>query len=324
MIINMNLLRALPFIVLFVFAVPVSAQITADPLASQENLVIEPRSPEPGDTVTVTLYHYTRYIFNSDIVWELNGEVVANSNNQREIEFEVGELGERSEIVVSIIRSSRVVESFAVVLVPTYIDVVLEPQTRVPDFYKGRAVPSVGSRINATALVNNGRLLEGDLVYTWRVAGKILEGGPIRGTNKVSFDTPRGRDIILSLRINTASGDLVGERSFIFPSTRPELVFYESNALHGISSTAIVSTLRLLGNATTIVAEPYYLDIRTFNNPDIKEWKVDNEPQFNVGANPYIATIQKVDEVGQSEVSFHVRSTTEFLQGAADNIKVTF
>jgi hypothetical protein len=72
------------------------------------------------------------------------------------------------------------------------------------------------------------------------------------------------------------------------------------------------------------VAEPYYLDIRTYNDPDINEWEIDRVAQQKSNANPYVITIQKVEEGGQSDVSFHVRSTTELLQGVEDRFKVNF
>lgn len=326
-IIDMNPLRALSFLVLLSLAQPVVAQVSPNAgsfIGVQTRLAAEPFFPEPGEIVTVSLEHLKQG-FDTNITWQLDGVEIADAKNKTEVEVQAGKLGEESEIVAMVARGSSRVDSYRLALRPIYIDLVLEPQTRVPNFYSGRALPSIGSRINVTALVNDGRLRSEDLLtYTWTLAGKTLEGGPIRGSNRVSFDTPRGSEALLFVTVRDASGAMIARRGIYFDSVRPELLFYESNALHGVSHTAIADKLQLIGNSATVVAEPYNLDIRTYNNPDVKEWKINRVVQNNTSNNPYVITVQKATEAGQSSVSFHVRSTTEFLQGAEDRFRVTF
>jgi len=324
MIIDMNLMRVLLLLIIVIFAQPVAAQLDTDFLESQTNLSITPDFPRPGQLTNISFANYNSQLYGADIIWRLNGEVVADASNQKEVEFIAGDLGDTDVVSVSVIRDSRVIQSYSIDVRPTYVDIILEPQTRTPDFYKGRASPSVGSQINATVLVNNSKLLTGDYIYTWRIGNRVLEGGPIRGTNKVSFDTPRGSKSTLTVDVSDTNGNSVGRRAIYFRSSKPELVFYESNALYGQSHTAISDSLVLIGTAATIIAEPYHLDIRTYNNPDVNEWEIDRNEQANTNPNPYQITIQKVSEGGTSNVSFHVRSTTEFLQGAQDSIQIVF
>lgn len=324
MIISMKLM--LRFILLaFVFvASPVSAQLNTEFLGAQTELKAEPEFPQPGEKVKVSFANYGSQYHNADIVWRVNNEIVADANNRREVEYTAGDLGQADVVTASIVRNSGATQTFGMRVVPTYVDIVLEPQTRVPDFYQGRALPSVGSQINATVLVNNGEILTGNYIYTWLVNGKVLNGGPIRGTNQVSFDTPQGSRTTISVEVIDLEGNVVGRRSIYFLSSKPELVYYETNALHGQSHTAIAKTLLLIGDTATIVAEPYYLDIRTYNNPDIIEWEIDRVLQENTNPNPYTVTLQGVNEAGQSKVSFHVRSTSQLLQGAEKSINVSF
>ncbi len=324
MIMDMNLFRALFLLTLLIFAAPVSAQLDTSFLGAQTSLTISPEFPHPGEKTTISFTNYGSSLYNAEIIWRLNDEVVANATNQREVEFIAGEVGDTDIVTVSIIRNSGALQSYSVEIQPTYVDIILEPQTRTPDFYEGRALPSIGSVINATVLVYDGTLRKGDYVYTWRLNNKVLENGPIRGTNQVSFDTPRGSKATLHVEVAGLDGNILGRRAIYFKSVYPELAFYESNALHGQSHTAITDSLVLIGTAATIVAEPYNLDIRTYNNPDINEWEINNTIQSNNNSNPYLITIQKVSEGGTSKVSFHVRSTSELLQGVEDDIRIVF
>ena len=315
------MMRTLLFTLLVFFATPALAQ-TFSSAAPQTELTFEPFFPKPGQEVTVSFNNFGRFS-GSDIIWTLNDEEVADVRNRSEMTFIAGPLGSPDIVTATVVRSSGAVQNFQVEVVPTYVDIIIEPQTRVPDFYVGRGAPSVGSRINVTALVNNGELLEGDYLYTWRLNGQVLEGGPIRGTNQVSFDNPRGSRSTIIVGITTVDGQSVGRRSIYYRSLKPELVFYENNALYGQSHNAISRSLLMVGQAATVVAEPYHLDIRTYNNPDITEWEIDGQSQV-IGGNPYQITIQKVAEDSSSNLTFHVRSTSELLQGAKDDFKIVY
>lgn len=323
-IIGMKLLRRLSFLAFLIFAVPAHAQLNTDFLGAQTNLLAEPEFPQPGEEVTISFSNYGSQYHNADIIWQLNGQTVVDANNKRGVKFIAGKLNEPDIVSVSIVRSSGSSETFSVKIVPTYIDIILEAQTRVPGFYEGRALPSIGSRVNATVLVNDGSLLDGDYIYSWRLNGQTLENGPIRGTNQVSFDTPRGSQSTIHVAVTDLNGTVLGRRAIYFQSVKPDIVFYEVNPLYGQSHTAISNTLILIGTAATIVAEPYYLDIQTYNDPDINEWEINNVEQENTASNPYQITIQKVDEGGISRVSFHVRSTTELLQGVEESIQIAY
>lgn len=323
MIISMKHIQRLVLVALVFFAVPVSAQLQTDFLGASTELIVSPEFPQPGETVSVEFANFGRYSRN-DIVWRLNGEVIANANNRRAVEYVASSLGKEDIVTATVVLPSGSTRSFTVQVVPTYVDIVIEPQTRVPNFYEGRAVPSIGSQVNATALVNNGKLLTGDYLYTWRVNGQALEGGPIRGTNQVTFETPRGSRVLLQLTVTDTDGNTLGKKALYVESVKPEMVFYEFNSLHSQSHIAISDTLIMVGSAATIVAEPYYLDIRTYNNPDISEWEIDRDTQDNSNSNPYRITVQNVEQGGQSKVSFHVRSTTELLQGVEDSINIAY
>lgn len=306
------------------FATAQFDQFTSSFTNTEVGIHLMPPLPQPGQSVTATLSDYRSGSVGSSIEWSLNGEVLETSQNQREITFTAGADGQSQLLEVLATNNTGATELFQKVITPHYLDIIIEPQTRVPDFYHGRSLPSIGSLVNATALVSGEYLNAPDLVYTWRVGQEVIEGGPVSGRNKVTFTTPRGKNFTLSLQVAKRDGTIIANRSLAVPSVAPELVFYEVNTLHGMSKVAINNSLALIGNSVAVRAEPYYLDSRIYNNPMVAQWKVAGVTTETAN-NPYEATIERTGASGsRTSLQFHVRDTKQVLQGAQGTIQVSF
>jgi len=320
----MRLFFILSLILLNTSALTASAQISAQGIATPElSLVVEPDFPRPGESVTVTLNDYGGDAYGSNITWLYNGQVVDEADNRRSVVLTAGELGGETKIEAVLNKPSGRKDVLSTIIKPIYLDIIIEAQTRVPDFYLGRALPSIGSMVNATALVNDGSFRT-DLVYTWRLDRQVLEGGPIRGRNQVSFATPRGDTSVLTVQATEPNGNVLARRSIFVAAVLPTISFHEVSTLFGVRKTPIDNELILVGSTATIQAEPYNLDIRIYNNPDIAQWKINNSLSQNQGGNPYQITFQTTGFAGPADLSFQVRDTTQVLQGARDNIQVKF
>ncbi len=308
----------------FLFSPIAYAQSLATQLNEQETILISPEFPTPGEEVTVTLNNYSSFLSGASIEWSIDGFVVSEAANYREFKFTAGEVGVPMIIRATLTPGEGIPRYIETSVTPIYLDIVFEPQTHVPFFYEGRPLPSLESSINATALVDTGSLLNEDLVYLWRINQKVVEQGPIRGRNKISFEMPRGREALVFLQVSLPSGKTIARRSLYVPSVYPEMYFYEENALYGISTKAISRNTFILNNAMTLVAEPYNLDSRIFNSPDVSEWKIDGSQTTTPSKNPYKIVIQKTGEAASSRVSFHVRSLSQVLQGAENTITIKY
>ena len=204
---------------------------------------------------------------------------------------------------------------------PMYVDIIVEPETHVPGSYAGRALPSVGSTVHLTALLNDGAPMGKDFVYLWRVNQTVLEGGPIRGRNKISFTMPQDSYSIVSVQISRPNGTILSKRSTIVYTTAPQIHFYEVNALYGTELKSL-RDFNMIGSSATIKAEPYYLDSRTFNSPGLLEWGINNQVTSGDSNNPYNITLEKTGFSGRASLDFHVRNTTSLLQGARKDLNI--
>lgn len=291
----------------------------------QDNLLADPAFPEPGQTVAVTINDYSGGLFGSQITWRFNGETVPDSINQRSVEIVAGDLGTNDTVEAVFTTPSGRTETMTIGWKPTYLDIILEPQVRVPSWYQGRGMPSTFSQVIATAVVNDGTVLNpNDLVYKWQVGETVIDAGPVRGRNKIEFQTPRGNEFFISLTVSRASGGAIASKIETIEIAKPLLHFYEQHPLYGSSQFPITEQFPLIGNTVKILAEPYNLDTRVYNDPDVALWEINSIETSNGTRNPYEITLQQAAASGRTNVNFHVRSLQTILQGAEDNITIQF
>ena len=303
----------------------IKESLSSQTVNPEANIILKPPYPQPGETVTASLDDYSSAFFGATITWLLNDQEIPAAKNQREVSFTAGTVGKTEAITAVLTSPDGVQKSFQSLLTPVYLDIILEPQTRVPDFYQGRSLPSHDSSVLATALVYNGDFIDpARLVYSWKINRQAIEGGLVRHRNKVVFTMPRGESAVLTVEVGLAGGGTIASRSIFVPSVYPKLLFYEANPLFGISQLVLGDKQRLSGPSLTVQAEPYYLDSGVYNNPDVTEWKIDRRAVGNQSANPYLISLQRSGLNGISTIEFHVRSLEQISQGAKDSAQISF
>lgn len=312
--------------ILSLVAVPASAQFNTNSTFTQPEFGIEmqPKYPAPGEVVTLSINDFRGSSYGANITWVLDGKVIPEAENKRQAKVTAGALGTTQSIEVILTQPGGGRESLQAVISPIYLDIIIEPQTHVPENYLGRALPSIGSIINATALISGAGFRNPDLIYTWRFGQQIIEGGSLRGRNQISFTTTHGNTETLSVQVATLNGIVIANRSVAIPSATPEIHFYEVSALFGMSNKTITESVSLIGNSLVIAAEPYYLDSRVYNNPAITEWTLGNAVAETGGGNPYEVTLERTGSGGVLNLSFHVRDTAQVLQGAIGSTQINF
>ncbi len=250
-------MRFLIFILVF-FITPFSlahAQVKTDLAGSEVTIDLEPSYPEPLETFTASLNDYSFTSEVTSITWKVDGVVVGNSKNQREITATTKEAGVKTQVEASITVAGGGTQVVKKVITPLYLDVVVEAQTKTPVFYQGRALPSIGSTVNLTALLSGNNALPSAQMYTWSLNNQVIEGGSVRGKNTVSIKTPIGQTFLVTLEISSLDGTLLTRRTIQLPAVTPTISFYETSTLYGIKNKAI-SSLNLTGNSATIKAVP--------------------------------------------------------------------
>lgn len=278
------------------------------------SLEFSPAYPSPNQAFTINLNDYGGGGFGATIDWYYNDSRMDWAYNKRSITVTSPEAGQSATLKAVLTKPNGASEAVTRTVTPIYLDIIFEPQTHVPNFYKGRALATPDSTVNATALLSTGALLLNEHLYTWNLNNTVVQGGPLRGGSRVSFTMPQDSSSILSLTVTKLDGTIVAKRTLELPVAAPKLLFYEVSTLYGVMPRALTSPFALTGNSTTLRAEPYYLDSAVFNNPSVTSWNVDSSSAPS-GNNPYDITLERTEQTGLVDVVFRVQSTTKLLQG---------
>jgi len=304
---------------------PVLAQINDSGFVQNATIVLKPAYPEPQSTFSASLDDYSISGQKTSVSWKINGKTIVSNNNLRTITLESGAAGEQITIEAIIGLNGQQSLNLSKTITPFYLDIIVEPQTRTPAFYLGRGLPSIGSQVNLRAIMSGTNLSPKDLIYSWQINDKFVEGGPIRGRSNTSITVPRGNFFLVNLRVTNLTGGELIKKTLQLPSVNPELYFYEKSSLYGINS-KVLTSLYLTGNSATITGEPYHLALGTYNQPSLLEWTVDNKKSDPSTNNPYEITLARPtsESSGRSQINLHVRNLTQLIQGVRGNLQVNF
>ncbi len=279
--------------------------------ALQFELIANPTFPNPGESVTVTLNDYSMNSAGARIEWYIDGQLQSGSNNHRSIALTAPAIGSTRTVRARFVfADGRTTEQTHTVR-PINIDIIVEPDTRVPMFYRGRPLASQQSDIRAVALVytSANSAPASNLAYRWRSGGKVIEGGSLFEGNIISFTPPLRRQIDLSVEVIDTNGTVLGSQSVTIPLVTPEFLFYETNPLRGLSRSAINDTVIMTGAEVSVRAEPYFISSDVYADPNrIIEWNIGGQRTSNTGGDPYLLTVQRQGNSGSTGVSLSLRS----------------
>ena len=293
--------------------------------AGAGTLESSPRLPQPFEPVTVELNDAGAQLQGATIEWRLNGEPLQDAAGRRSLELTAPDAGEITTVEAVLTTPSGGVTTAVTELRPVYLDLVVEAQTRTPAFYRGRALPSSGSTVRLIALMHGHSEAPDDLFYRWEIAGDVFSGGPLRGQNIILTELPLGLETTIDIEVFDLSNTRIAERRIALRLHEPDVSFYEVSSLYGMLPRAINGPQLLSSGSLTVQAEPYHLDLATFNDPDLIEWEVDNQPRsVSRRGNPYRVTLERRFNRGGASVDFHVRNLDELVHGARGSLTITY
>lgn len=271
-------------------------------------IVLSPEHPAPGDTVTLVLTSTLHDLSKSTITWRANGALIAQGEGVTNATVTAGDIGTETDISVEA-TSEAGDASAAASIIPTRIDVLWEADSFVPPFYRGRALPSAGSRVKlmAVAFIPNGSggyLPEDKIVYTWRKNGDIVLSG--RGKSSVTIPGPVlfGTDTV-TVQTVSLSKNVSGEGRVRIPSIEPVLSLYTNHPLFGVTyHRALGPTTFVAESEMSFAAMPYFAPSSAANDPSLNYvWRVNrtlvdadtggaNEVTIDAAKSPGLAQLQ--------------------------------
>jgi hypothetical protein len=314
------------FFVLFFFLFPFMLHAQSFIPTGETTLTLTPASPQPGKEFEARVEAYAYDLSRARISWSVDGAVHEEYADEQVITLQTPALGVPQKIAVRVTEASGSVHTALKTITPSAIDLVVESDTRVPHFYKGRALPSPGSSVRLIASPSiytpAGVLVGADkLVYTWTINNNVAKSGP--GQNTFTTTMPTSGSLLVEITGETMDGNARYTNIEEVSATEPHNLFYEDNPLHGLARNALPAEFTLLEDEISIKAEPYFVSSDIFNNV-LYSWTLGGTSIINPNSDPQTLTLRKTGGTGSSRIEFSIRNLSSLLQAAASAFTVYF
>lgn len=287
------------------------------------SLTVTPNTPLPESPVTVGLSAYAIDQNGATIRWYVNGVEEIDARDMREITIMTGTLGNNTSVRAVLTPQNGVPISVTRVIEPSALDIIIEADTYVPDFYKGRTLPTPGSDVRVIAVPHLSSP-RSDLYYTWTINREVLGGGPIKGQDVVTFTMPRIGNPLLSVKVSDANGTVLASRILELEAAAPEIHFYEENELRGSQGISIDDAYTLENEEITIIGEPYFVSSALLKNNEAIEWRIDGTMIENPQNNKQRLTLRKTGGAGSAMVEFQIKSREALQQRGVGSFRIFF
>lgn len=220
-------------------------------ISSGFTLEVSNRSPAPGETIEARVVTFAFDKDRASYQWRLNGALdrARSGLGSSTFTFAAGRNGEVKTVSVTVETPSGEVRERRVTVRAVSVPFYWWADTTVPHWYKGKALPSTGSRITVLALPDVAGA--GGLTYRWQFNDSVVPAASGAGRNTFSFTFALPAEERVSVTMRDAAGTLDKTADIGISPAEPVAAIYEARPLRGV-----VFERRLAGFAAPS-GEPY-------------------------------------------------------------------
>ena len=309
-----------------------SAQESVSNSVSSLNLDMSPNNPRPGDSVILTVSSDLLDLSSSRIVWYIDG-VARNETTSRSITVKAKNNGEKTEIRVVAQTSDGIIKEVSGEIIPSGVDLIIEPIAYTPPFYKGKPLFLAEGVVKIIALpdiiINGVKAQSKDLNFLWKKGEVTLTDSSGKGKDLIMLNTSIPvRDFDVDVQVLDDSGNVLAENSKIISKNNPKLLFYEDSPLYGILYNKAVVGNYYLGTKEelSIIAKPFFFSfLNDAPGESSYTWSVNSNPVSQSGkANEITLRQTTTNTLTTSNISLDLNNTKKINQYTTNSFNIQF
>ncbi|MDO8600269.1 MAG: hypothetical protein Q7R73_01445 [bacterium] len=295
---------------------------------SIELLALPSNNPDPGEVITVSVRSSDIDLDRSSFRWVVNG--VAPRDTQgigaKSHTFTAGKTGTNYSISVTVTPPTGTALSKTTAVRSFDMPLYWWADSTTPSWYRGKALPSIGSDVHITALPNLPGVNPRTLLYTWRFNDNYIGAQSGVGKNVFRF-TPQflGVRETIAVRVQNTSGSIDKEKNIEIPSLEPFVRVYELKPLEGVDFIRAL-TLRAARGGETIdlIAEPFFFPLRNVADLSFR-WNLNGDAIPSTAERPRILTIRSAaDTLRRHTISVLVENKKDDIQKTQRSVDIEF
>lgn len=322
-----------------VYLVVIIIALTAFPVhaASLSSILVNvaPENPGPNEEVTITLNSYANNLDSVLISWSVDGKPSTSDIGKKSFIVTAPEAGKEMRISVTVALSDGNLEKI-IVLRPVVMALLWQANdSYVPPFYKGKAMPSIGSEIKVVAMPEIKIQQKGSLgivnpknmVYAWKKDYTNDPGASGYGKNFYTFITDYLEDTNhISVTASVLEGNYSSVANLDVRTFQPKILFYRNDATLGTLWESALSDGHRVEGAEVIEAAPYFISPRDLRIPSfVWDWSINGSYVSVDNIRKNVLPLQTQPGVsGTSNIKLELSNKYNLLTSAQKEIRVEF
>jgi hypothetical protein len=292
-------------------------------------LSTNPENPAPGSRVQITASVLGGTNYANDLVWTVDGMTATEGVGTNALTITTPTLGNAVEVIATAVDAGTIVASGTLVIRPSEVTIEWEgdgatiPFSHVRPLLTGHG--SIKAQAIATLITSRGtRVADKDVLYVWKVNGKIVSGSSGYGRNTLSAAPTFFNDrFFVSVSAQSRDTSLKAESSVVIFPHPAQVVVYETSPLGGLLDTnAITGVYPFEHDEVSFMAFP--LNTSNDEQHDLA-WSINKEPvQTDSGDSRRVVFKKTAAGHGQYTVGVTYSSTNNFLDRAVQSFLLNF
>lgn len=289
-----------------------------------------PQYPKAGETVIATIRTYSFDVNRAEIIWQVDGKVMAKGIGKKNLKLTAPDLGKERIITVSINASKDIKMTKSFHLVGNEVDLLWEALTNTPAWYRGKALPVIQSSVKIVAmpyLYFKGAIIpDSNLVYDWFVNYKKDINNSGAGKKSFAFKMNNYDNYIISVSVSSLDGSVVFEKGIHFSVAEfaPKIIFYKEHPMEGVlCNNALSGEISLTENEISLRAEPFFFSKQNLNNLTY-QWKMNGKAVTPEQRKTAIDFRLEGASSGNALINLGIQNPVNLLQNAVNSLRINF
>lgn len=320
---------SLSILIAFLMIIPMPV-FAVDTVPVDASLSLNPKNPIPYSSVVLTVSSYSFDVNTAMITWKSEGVTLLSGQGEKDLTVQTGRIGTRKTISVLMETSDGIKVEQSIVVTPASVSLLYEsPESYVPLFYEGLALPSDEARVSFTALPqisdrNGVPVSSTKISYSWYLNDEYIKS--VSGLGKSFAVLPL--DLLTEstqIKVIARSEDgATAEKTIEIFSHKIKPILYNYDELLGVDYTQPYSDRIETTKDFTLALEPYYLSMNStlFDSVSI-EWALDGLPTTPLGWR-ILALHPKENSYGSKKLSISLFNAKRRLQQATLEASLVF
>jgi len=297
------------------------------------DITINPKNPEPYQSVKANLKSFSYDLNRSQITWLLNGVVKKSGMGLTEFSFSALGSGQQTNLRVEVIAPNEGLQVISSSFIPSVVDLIYEAVSYTPPFYKGKTLNPNQGRVIVVAVPelirpSGEKLANQNIIYSWKKDGKVEQSASGLGKNTIVFNgTVPIRDAVIEVTASSLDNTLSAYKKITIGNIKnPEIIFYENNPIYGIMmNRAISSNVKMISDEFGVLALPYFFTIKEQQSSDLEYiWSLNGKKVNN--QSPINSFTARVDTsgAGSAQIRLKLNNLSRIFQFTENNYTLNF